>query len=82
MMTAFSAGSVTFASRSSPLPAELSSAPASRSDGFHRLPQHTSALINSKFELTVDAGHPEEAQHSSANYPISSQQLTQDVAGD
>jgi hypothetical protein len=82
MMTAFGAGSVPFASWASPLPAELSSAPASRSDGFHRLPQHTSALINTKFELTVEAGHPEDVQHSSANYPISSHQFTQDAAGD
>ena len=126
MMAAVGAGSAPFASRATPLPAELSSAPESRIDGFHRLPQNDdpmvlsgravsvdqkplrgqwvvlknatektltdadgrfflkppSALINSEFELTVNANRPEDVQFSSANYQISSQQLMQDGAGD
>ena len=127
MMAAVGAGSATFASWASPLPAELSCVPTSRSDGFHRLPKNdepmvlsgraisfdqkplngqwivlkngaektltdadgrfffkttTSALIHSEFELTVKASNQENVRRSSANYQISSQQLTQDAVGE
>ncbi len=51
-------------------------------DGRFFFKTTTSALINSEFELTVEAGHQENVQRSSAKYQISSQQLTQDAAGD
>ena len=51
-------------------------------DGRFFFKTTTSALINSEFELTVEANRQEDVRLSSAHYQISSQQLTQDAAGD
>ncbi len=54
MMAAVGAGSVPFASWASPLRAELSSSPASRSDGFHRLPQNDEPMVLSGRAISFD----------------------------